>query len=181
MFSRISRYRPVPDIAVIDARARVVAAKDSRPLPAVTGTFRHTVLAGDRVDALAQRYYGQPLSYWHICDANPTELSPFALVDDEPLTTTTFPLTAPAGPPPWSALRQQVSALVGVESVAVREDPVPGRPTQFVLSVAVTYNRLNVAAKDVGDAIDRSGFTAGPPADGGGLGRQIVIPPAVTG
>ena len=30
----------------------------------------HLVVAGERLDQLAQRYYGDPLKYWLICDAN---------------------------------------------------------------------------------------------------------------
>jgi len=30
----------------------------------------HLVVAGERLDHLAQRYYGDPLKYWLICDAN---------------------------------------------------------------------------------------------------------------
>ena len=53
MFSNSSRYRNVPDVAVPDARGRIVLSKDIRPLPEVTGTFRHTVNASDRLDQLA--------------------------------------------------------------------------------------------------------------------------------
>lgn len=30
----------------------------------------HTVIAGERIDHLAHRHYGDPLKYWLICDAN---------------------------------------------------------------------------------------------------------------
>lgn len=30
----------------------------------------HRVVAGERLDHLADRYYGDPLKYWLICDAN---------------------------------------------------------------------------------------------------------------
>jgi len=30
----------------------------------------HLVVAGERLDHLAQKYYGDPLKYWLICDAN---------------------------------------------------------------------------------------------------------------
>lgn len=30
----------------------------------------HRVIEGERLDQLAQRYYGDPLKYWLICDAN---------------------------------------------------------------------------------------------------------------
>jgi nucleoid-associated protein YgaU len=31
---------------------------------------QHTVSAGDRIDNVAAQYYGDPLQYWRICDAN---------------------------------------------------------------------------------------------------------------
>lgn len=30
----------------------------------------HTVIAGERIDHLADRYYGDSLKFWLICDAN---------------------------------------------------------------------------------------------------------------
>jgi len=200
MFSNLSRYRRVPDIAVPDARGRVVASKDSRPLPEVTGTFTHTVDAGDRLDQLAATFYGQPLQYWHICDANPDFLSPPALLGQEPVVATRFPVTAPAGVPPWAALLGTLSAKPGVVNVTVLEDVtlVPQVQTvggqqvtvmtqRFDRAVLVTYNRLNfeappvTAAEAVAAVIVSAGFTVGPPADQGRLGRPIVIPAAVSG
>lgn len=93
MFSKISRYYKVPDVAVPDAQGRVFASKDLRLLPAVTGTFQHVVKAGDRLDHLSHKYYSQPLQWWHICDANPEFLSPLALLGDEVIVTTRFPVT----------------------------------------------------------------------------------------
>jgi nucleoid-associated protein YgaU len=31
---------------------------------------QHVVQAGERLDQIATRYYGDPLKYWLICDAN---------------------------------------------------------------------------------------------------------------
>ncbi|HEU0128641.1 MAG TPA: hypothetical protein VFQ48_08570 [Pseudonocardiaceae bacterium] len=194
MFSKLSRYRRVPDVAVPDAQGRVLAAKDIRPLPEVTGTFTHIVDAGDRLDQLAFTYYGQPLQYWHICDANPQFLSPLALLDKEPVVTTRFPLTAPAGSPPWAALLEALSAAVGVQDVTVVEDvalvsqqqAVGGQQVtvtveRFTRAVLVTYNRINIDAPAVAEVITKAGFGVGPPADGGQLGHQIIIPVAVNG
>jgi hypothetical protein len=36
------------------------------------GVVEHTLAAGDRLDALAQHYYGDPRRWWRILDANPT-------------------------------------------------------------------------------------------------------------
>jgi hypothetical protein len=193
MFGKLSRYRVVPDIAVPDAGGRVVAAKDIRPLPDVTGTFRHRLVAGDRLDQLAYRYYEEPLLYWQICDANPEVLSPLALVDAEPVTTTRFPVTV-TGVPPWAAALRRLASTVGVEDAAVVEEvvlepqrqTVGGQPvTVFVerpsRALLVTYNRLSVATGAVAAAIRAAGFQVGRPSDTGQLGQEIVIPPSVIG
>lgn len=36
----------------------------------VAAVQTHTVVAGERIDHLATRYYGDPLKFWLICDAN---------------------------------------------------------------------------------------------------------------
>ncbi|MEC4018804.1 hypothetical protein QMK28_21490 [Streptomyces sp. H27-D2] len=194
MFSKESRYRRVDNVAVPDARGRVLASKGIRPLPEVTGTVTHTVDSGDRLDQLAFTYYGKPLDYWHICDANPQFLSPLALLNEEPVVTTRFPLTAPAAGPPWAALLGKLSGTVGVEGVTAAEDValVPQRQTVggqqvtvvvevFTRAVLVTYNRNNVSAQSVSGVIAAAGFAVGPPVDQGRLGQRIVIPAAVSG
>src|SRR5205814_1442147 len=115
MFSKTSRYWAVPDITVPDSRGRVLPAKDIRLLPAVTGIFAHLVSQGDRLDRLASAYYGQPLDWWHISDANPGILSPLALLGDEPVTTIRLPVTVASGIPPWADLLRELRALPGVE------------------------------------------------------------------
>jgi hypothetical protein len=193
MFGPQSRYRTVPDIAVPDAQGRVVAAKEARPLPEVTGPFRHIVTADDRLDQLAARYYGQPLLFWRICDANPELLSPLALVDAEQVVTARFPVTL-TGTPPWAALRVALAGVVGVERVAVREEvtlvprreQVDGRTVvvmveHFVRAVEVTFNRVNVTAGTLADRIRAAGFQAGPATEIGQLGQEIIIPPAAIG
>lgn len=194
VFSKLSRYRQVPDTEVPDARGRVLAAKGLRPLPAVTGTFRHTVDSGDRLDTLAYSYYGQPLQYWHICDANPDFLSPLALLGQEPVAATRFPVSVAAGAPPWAAALRALAATVGVEEVTVEEgvtlaeqkQTVGGQPVTVVVrrfgrALLVRYNRLAVDAPVLAAVIAAAGFAVGPPADTGQLGRPIVVPPAVSG
>ncbi|WP_203917808.1 hypothetical protein [Rugosimonospora africana] len=194
MANALSRYRKVPDVTATDAAGRTLPSKDIRPLPAVTGTFTHTVDSGDRLDQLAFTYYNQPLQYWHICDANPQFLSPLALLSKEPVQVTRFPVSVPADPPPWAAVRSALNDLVGVEDVTVVEDValVPRRQTvggqqvtvtveSVSRSVLVRYNRLNVDAPALAAAMTTAGLTVGPWADGGQLGQPIVIPPAVSG
>ncbi len=195
VFSKLSRYRQVPGTEVPDARGRVLAAKDLRPLPEVTGTFRHTVDSGDRLDTLAYTYYGQPLQYWHICDANPDFLSPLALLGQEPLAATRFPVTVAAGtPPPWAAALRALAGTVGVEDVTVEEhvtlaeqkqtaggQPVAVVTRRFGRALLVRYNRLAVDVPALAAVIAAAGFAVGAPADTGQLGRPIVVPPAVSG
>ena len=79
MFSRISRYRKLPDIVTTDSHGRTLPSKTLRLLPQVAGTFRHTVEDVDRLDHLAYKYYQQPRKWWRIVDANPEFMSPQAL------------------------------------------------------------------------------------------------------
>jgi hypothetical protein len=193
MFSKISRYRNLPDVTVADAKGRVLAAKDLRLLPDVSGTFRHTVNAGDRLDQLAYKYYGQPLQWWNICDANPDFLSPLATLGLEPVVTTLFPVTVSAAPP-WAALFRAVPAIPGVEDVQIAEEVklIPQQTTvggqtvtvltdQFSRAVLVTYNRLTVTAAAIAAAITAAGFQVAPFSDLGQLGQEIVIPPKPIG
>jgi hypothetical protein len=194
MFGKSSRYRRVPDIAVPDALGRVVMSKDIRPLPEVTGNFRHTVNAIDRLDQLAQKYYRQPVQYWHICDANPDHLSPLALLDHEPVATTQFPVVVKDAPS-WAALLQALAGVVGVEDVVVVEDVelrpvrrlVDGRPIPLAeehpsRAVRITYNRISVTAEALAEQIRVLGFQLeGSPTQIGQLGQPIVIPPKVIG
>jgi nucleoid-associated protein YgaU len=72
MITRNSRYN----------RDRVYASRDpgraDQPIVGLrlheagelTSRREHRVVAGERLDQLAHRYYGDPLKYWLICDAN---------------------------------------------------------------------------------------------------------------
>jgi hypothetical protein len=193
MFSKISRYRKVPDVTAPDAKGRLLAAKDLRLLPDVSGTFRHTVNAGDRLDQLAYKYYGQPLQWWNICDSNSDFVSPLALLGQDPVVTTLFPVTV-SGAPPWAALFQKVRSMPGVEAIRVAEDialmpqqsAVSGQTItafteQFSRAVLVTYNSLNVTTATIAGGIQAAGFQVAPSTDFGQVGQEIVIPPKPIG
>ena len=122
MFSRISRYRTLPDIVTTDAEGRTLVSKTLRPLPEAPGTFRHTVADADRLDHLAYKYYRQPSRWWRLSDANPEFLSPQALLGKEPIITDRFPLEFDGAQPPWAALVQKLTQHVGVEKVEVVEE-----------------------------------------------------------
>lgn len=196
MFSKLSRYRKLPNIVATNAQGRAVAAKSLRLLPAVSGTFRHTLEAGDRLDHLAYRYYKQSTKWWRICDANPEFLSPLALLGKDPIAVTRFPLTLPdeGGQPPWAELRRQLSGLVGVERLHIEErvrlvpeiqtidgETITVHVEHFERSLTVVYNRMNVSTQELADTIVAVGFAVSPGQNVGRVGKEITIPPNVVG
>jgi len=194
MFTKISRYRKVPDVTAPDTRGRMLAAKDLRLLPDVSGTFRHTVDGGDRLDQLAYKYYSQPLLWWNICDANPGFLSPLALIGKDPVVTARFPVTVASEPPPWAVLFRTVGGMLGVEDVEVSEEiklveqkvtvgaqTINAMVERSSRAVLVTYNRLNVTADAVATTIAAAGFQVAPFSNLDQLGQEIVIPPKPVG
>ena len=197
MFSKLSRYRTLPDVVTTDARGHTESSKTLRLLPTVSGTFLHTVEEVDRLEHLAFKYYQQPRSWWRICDANPEFMAPQALLGKEPIVTVRYPLALAAAEslPAWAELLRQLAALVGVERVQVVEEEVELVPqsraiagTQVTVvvpryerAVVVTYNQTNVGAGDIARIITTVGFTVGQPVPIGRVGKAIVIPPDVVG
>jgi hypothetical protein len=193
VFDRQSRYRDVPDVTVPDARGRLVLAKDLRETPPVTGTFRHVVTAGDRLDQLAWTYYGRPAQYWRICDANPDFLSPLALVGQEAIGTVRIPVSVP-GDPPWAGLLAELTATPGVDRVLVADDTrlvrqertEGGRKITVTVAepdraVVITYHRARIGTTELIAVLRAAGFVAGAPVDAGQAGRSIVVPVAAGG
>jgi hypothetical protein len=191
MFSKISRYWKVPDAVMNDTAGRSVVSKTIRLRPDVRGTFFHTIAAGDRLDHLAYKYYKEPTGWWRICDANPEFRSPQALIGQEPAVTTYFPLVFRGeGLPPWCDLRNSLMELVGVEQVAIVDDiylvptdmefageEVTVESERFERALIITYNRMNIDAKALLEAMASAGFTAGDPNEVGRTGKKILIPP----
>jgi|LGVF01.1.fsa_nt_gb hypothetical protein len=196
MFSKISRYRKLPDIVTTDAKGRLIESKTLRLLPDVSGQFLHTVEEVDRLDHLAYKYYKQPRKWWRICDANPEFMSPQALLGSEPIVMNRFPLTfnGNGGQPPWADLLKKLSEKLGVEEIKVIENIqlVPEEQThdgkqviiyveRFNRSVIVTYNQMNVNSEDLADVMTNAGFEVGQPQMIGRVGKSIIIPPNVVG
>jgi len=196
MFSKISRYRKLPDEVTADAKGRTLESKSLRLLPEVSGEFLHTVEEVDRLDHLAYKYYKQPRKWWRICDANPEFMSPQALLGKEPIVTTRFSLTfdEDADQPPWADLLKSLSEKLGVDDIKVMEDIhlLPEEQTHdseqvivyvehFEHSVIVTYNRMNVSAEDLVDIMITVGFQIGQPEKIGRVGKKIVIPRNIVG
>jgi hypothetical protein len=194
MFSRISRYRTLPDIIATDAAGRTLVSKTLRPLPEARGTFRRTVEDADRLDHLAYKYYRQPTKWWRVSDANPEFLSPQALLGKEPIVTDRFPLEFDGAQPPWVDLVRNLTQQVGVEKVEVveeidypLEERIIGRRRvtlhveRFERAILVTYNQLNASDVDLAGIISASGFAVRPWERLGRVGKQIIIPRDVTG
>ncbi len=194
MFTKTSRYWAVPDITVPDSQGRVLPAKDIRLLPTVTGTFQHLVSQGDRLDQLAYTYYGQPLDWWHISDANPAILSPLALLGDDPVTTIRLPVTVASGTPSWAGLVSRLGALTGVEQVTIEDEAqyvaqaqqFDGHDVTVIVellasAVVVTFNSLITSADSISGAVTAAGFQPGAGEQIGQVGQQIIIPPPLTG
>jgi hypothetical protein len=81
MFERGSRYERVPEAVHVDAAGRSLPYKLLRELPAdPLGLEVHELAAGERLDLVAFRFYGDPEQFWRICDANralrPQDLEP---------------------------------------------------------------------------------------------------------
>ncbi len=194
MFSKLSRYRPLPNAVTVDVGGASAESKTLRLLPAVTGTQQHTVEETDRLDHLAYKYYRQTTRWWRICDANPEIESPLALLGAGPVVTYRIPLgTGAAGDGfPWSALRSAVAALAGVEEVAAVEEPIapvdvrepgglyPVYEGRYGRALLVRFNRLATAIEEVSVAVtgvmDAAGLDSGQPAEIGRVGKPITIP-----
>lgn len=83
MISSVSRYRDSKIVVLPygDGQRRTI-------VPSAQGdyTFRfqlHTVRAGERVDTLAARYYGDEDLWWQIADGNPERLDWMTLTPGE--------------------------------------------------------------------------------------------------
>jgi len=83
MIDSNSRYYDLPNHLFETATGEKIAYKGRRLLPAVNPknlVNTITVVEGDRLDMLATQNLGDPLQYWHICDANTATLNPAELL-----------------------------------------------------------------------------------------------------
>jgi hypothetical protein len=70
MFFKGSRYQIVATVEFTDRTGRAIRYKRARLIPETGATESHLLIAGERLDHLAYRYYRDPERYWRICDAN---------------------------------------------------------------------------------------------------------------
>jgi hypothetical protein len=85
MFEPTSRYANVETVTLervdADGNVRAIAYKRRRFVPPAAGQttlVQHRFAAGERLDTITARYFGEPTQFWQICDANdvlrPSEL-----------------------------------------------------------------------------------------------------------
>jgi hypothetical protein len=86
MLDPTSRYAKLETVTLerldADGRRRLIAYKRRRLIPPAGASptlVLHTFAAGERLDTITARYFGDPTRFWQICDANevlrPTELT----------------------------------------------------------------------------------------------------------
>lgn len=83
MFARGSRYENVADAAHVDGAGREITYKRLRIIPTPRGVIGHTVARQDRLDLIANRYFGDPEQFWRIVDANEGMMPPELVAEIE--------------------------------------------------------------------------------------------------
>jgi hypothetical protein len=176
MFSRVSRYRPLPDAAVPDARrARLMESRALRLLPDTPGTFQHVLQQGERLDHLAHRYYEQPREWWRIVDANPAFLSPRALVGAEPRATVRIPVAWTGPYAPWGPLLRALGRMPGVECVRAGTEDEP-EPTEEVVEGAAAFDLDPALAAALDDSVAAQALHPDLAAALGAEGAGFTVP-----
>lgn len=117
MFSKISRYRDLPDIVVTDRDGITRESRTHRRLPEVKARFEHVLSDADRPDHVAFKYHQQSRNWWRICDANPDFKSPRELFGDSPIQTSQFAIRFIGEIAPWNSLFSALTGRLGVLSV----------------------------------------------------------------
>jgi hypothetical protein len=171
VYGRDSRYYRTAEVSRLDAAGRLLLVDDVRRARRIPGTFRHTLTANDRLDHLAQRYYGKPRSWWLIADANPEFVSPLTLLGQEPIVTFDLDVELlPGGH--FSTVLRALRDLAGVEDVLLRGEPGAGRAT-----LTVRLNRATQPPTTLLAVVCPLAAHVGIPRPVSRLGRTIVIPP----
>jgi hypothetical protein len=193
MFSKISRYKKLEDVAVVGRDGKLAASKALRLIPEVDGEFLHTVEENDRLDHLAFKYYKQPRKWWRICDANPAYPFPPALLGKDTMVVEEFPLVIDNedDEPLWSDVLADLNGLVGVEYARVVKEEVElverietvGSETVTLIvplyryTIIVRYNGMNLDSRQLMNRMAVLDLVVGPPERIGRIGKSIVIPP----
>lgn len=70
MFFDGSRYQYVGEYIAKDIGGKSFKIKKVRKIERPAKAFPYIIKDGDRLDLLANRFYGDPTKFWLICDAN---------------------------------------------------------------------------------------------------------------
>ncbi|SCY82335.1 hypothetical protein [Desulfoluna spongiiphila] len=176
MFFKHSRYKNQEPEVTTDARGRSLKSVPLRITPAPSGTVRHTLTEGDRLDHLSWTCYRTPHLWWHIADANPEFLSPRALMGDGPFKTVRVPIDFGSEAPRSrrSELLRSLNALAGVEEADIHEAHSP--PDQRTANtLVICYNHLTLGTEELIAAITEAGWIAGTPQPVERTGKSIVL------
>lgn len=153
MFSKISRYRKLPNIVTLDARSRTLESKSLRLTPHVPGQIQHILEGSDRLDQLAYKYYRQPRNWWRICDANADFDDPRALIGKAVELTGHFHLVRSGTEPYWPELRRDIAGLQGVITVKFGTDEDPHPVVEIVREPKMFGNLDPALAADLDEAV----------------------------
>jgi nucleoid-associated protein YgaU len=80
MIFKGSRYSKTEVIQPTNAQGKSPRVLGIREIPETPSVFQHTVMNGERLDQMAQRYYNDSRKYWVILDANLDVMNPFELL-----------------------------------------------------------------------------------------------------
>ena len=83
MIIKKSRYKNTKIFDPDEDGKEVFPGLRSRNIGPATGIVEHEVVAGDRLDHLAQHYYNNDHLWWRIVDANPDVVFAENLLDEE--------------------------------------------------------------------------------------------------
>lgn len=90
-----SRYADSEQASYTSADGRVITYVALRLLPPpedFSPLALHRLVTAERVDLLAEQYYGDPEQYWRICDANRVSWPPDATATPDALIVIPLPL-----------------------------------------------------------------------------------------
>jgi hypothetical protein len=178
MYTRDSRYRQVSEVSRRDPSERTLLVTDFRTGRSAEGTFRHTVDTNDRLDQLAQQYYGKPRKWWLIGDANPEFASPLALLGHDPIRGVQLVMEGPVADRPWWRLLSSLRALPGVEDVRFEVEPqVLGGVVVDSAVLTVRFNEATVTVGAITDTVTGAGFDTAGQQTLERAGKRITIPP----
>ncbi len=117
MFERRSRYFRLTEQMAPDRHGQLRSGKALRSMPAVAERMRHTIDGNDRLDHLGYKYYRRSRNWWHIVDANPSPLSPLAVLGDGAERSMECSIEFAGAKPPWHLLTGIMLQQPGVQAV----------------------------------------------------------------